>query len=33
MAINNMAEGCRKYNDPPVEQMKFGDKLLRIRVY
>lgn len=31
MAINNMAEGCRKYYDPPVEQMKFGDKLLRIR--
>lgn len=31
MAINNMAEGCRKYYDPPVEQMKFGDKLMRIR--
>ncbi|XP_063428025.1 coiled-coil domain-containing protein 42 homolog [Mytilus trossulus] len=31
MAINNMAEGCRKYYDPPVEQMKFQDKLLRIK--
>lgn len=31
MAINNMAEGCRKYYDPPVEQMKFEDKLMRIR--